>query len=186
MVLSAASTTFSRSIVARGRLFGARGGSCSCNPCDCNPCRCGDAAFPNPPLWRLSGCAFEQGKAGEIDLAHLVVLSLALPRGDASGSWEEILLLDRRTTPEQQAILMALFEDELDSLPAELGPQPHARRAVYSTNLIYQADATRPHLSVDLTPATLTLVQAGVKREPGRETVWSYDGPVAWRDEFVI
>lgn len=186
MVLSTASAAVLRSTVVKGSFFGARGGSCSCNPCNCNPCHCGDAAFPNPPLWRVSGCAIEEGQAGTIDLAHLVVLALSLPRGEEDGSWEEVLLLDRRATPEQQAVLLALFDDELDSLPAELGPQPRVRRAAYSTDLVYQAHATRPHLHIDLMPATLTLVRAGEKNERAWSPVWSYDGPMALQEKPVL
>ena len=185
MVLSTTSTAALRSIVAKGQYFGARGGSCSCDPCDCNPCHCGDGAFPNPPLWRVSGCVIEAGQADEIELASLVVLSLALPRTGASdGSWEEFLLLDNRATAEQQAALLVLFEDELESLPAEIGPQPHLRRAVYSAPLDYQGDAYRPHLRANIALASLTRVRAGEGEEWSFE--WSYDGPMALRTELKV
>lgn len=184
MVLSIRSAAVLRSTVVKGQFFGARGGSCSCNPCDCNPCKCGDSAFPDPPLWRVSGCAIDEGRVGEIEFASLVVLSLALPRSAArDGGWEEILLLDSRATAEQRAVLQALFENELESLPAEIEPSSCVRRAVYATDLAYWIDAHGPHLRVNVTPASLVPLRTDEGEWPSE---WSYDGPMALREELQL
>lgn len=183
MVLVSPQTVSGKQTAVKGMLFGARGGSCSCNPCDCNPCHCGDSVAPNPPLWRVSGCVIAEGRVGETDLSHLVLLSLAQPRAD--GAWEEILLVEERVTPEQIAGLLAIFEEELGSLPAEIGPLPRARRAVYRVPLDYHPDAARPLLRVTLAHASLTCVRPNEKEESALPREWSYDGPMALRGGYA-
>ncbi len=182
MVLLPIQTVRRTQTVVKGTLFGARGGSCSCDPCDCNPCKCGDSVAPNPPLWRVSGCVIEEGSVGDTDLAHLVLLSLALPRAD--GVWEEILLVEKRTTPEQIAGLLALFEGELESLPAEIGLLPRSRRAVYRVPLNYRPDATRPLLCVMLVREQIIQVRASETDGQSWPRKWIYDGPMALRGGF--
>lgn len=179
MVLRPTSTSVHSPSVVKGVLFGARGGSCSCDPCDCNPCHCGDSTAPNPPLWRVSGCVIEEGYTGETDLSHLIVLSLAQP--DEEGNWEEILLVEPEATAAQIAGLLAFFEDDLASLPAEIGPQPPARRAVYRAPLSYVHDATRPLLRATLTREQTARIRPGEQREHPFPREWVYDGPMALR-----
>lgn len=168
-------------LTLKGVRFGARGGSCTCDPCDCNPCTCADSRNPDPPLWRVSGCFLEAGFHGEIDLSQLVLLSLAQP--DAHGQWAEVLYVDQRATDEQIATLLALFEEEeeMESLPAEIGLPPRTPRAIYRAPLTYHHDPVRPLLHATLTREQLTLVRAGEQPEHNFPPAWTYAGPMALR-----
>lgn len=179
MVLLPTHTPVHAPSIIKGTLFGARGDSCSCNPCDCNPCRCGNSLVPQLPFWRASGCLIEEGHLGEATLSHLVILSLAQP--DEAGIWNETLLVEYSATPDQIAGLLALFEDELESLPAELGPQPRGLRAVYRVPLTYVPDASRPFLQVTFTREHATLVRNSEKQGHFSPREWVYDGPMAVR-----
>jgi hypothetical protein len=182
MVLFPTHTVRGTQAAVKGVLFGARGGSCSCDPCDCNPCKCGDSVASNPPLWRVSGCAIKEGSVGQADMTHLVLLSLAQPRAD--GTWEEILLVEKQATVEQVAGLLALFEEELESLPAEIGPLPRVQRAVYRVPLDYRPDAARPLLRVTLAHDSIICVRPSKQDECAFPREWSYDGPMALRGSF--
>ncbi len=125
------------------------------------------------------------GKVGATDLAHLVLLSLAQPREERERvEWEEILLVDSQTTQEQITALLTIFEEELASLPAEVGPLPRYQRAVYHAPLTYIHDTQRSHLHVTLTRDQLTRVRASEKYGQSWPREWSYDGPMALRGEI--
>lgn len=166
-------------LLVKGVHFGARGGSCSCDPCDCNPCRCGDSAAPNLPLWRVSGIFIEDGQMGDLDLTHRLLLRLALP--DTAGRWEEFLLVEQEVSPEHAERLLMLFADDLASLPAELEPQVPARRAVYRAPLAYVPDATRPLLHARVTREQVTQMRPGALPALDFPYQWVYDGPMALR-----
>jgi hypothetical protein len=108
-----------------------------------------------------------------------VLLSLAQP--DEEGAWEEVLLVEQEATPEHIAGLLALFEEDLASLPAEIEPQPRSRRAVYRAPLIYFADVTRPLLRVTLTRDQITQVRGSEQHGRAFPREWIYDGPMALR-----
>ncbi len=185
MILLTTQDVIRKHVIMRGTFFGARGGSCSCDPCDCNPCRCGDAVTPNTPLWRVSGCVIDEGMVGETNLAHLVLLSLAQPREEGENAeWEEILLVDSSVTREQLAALLAIFEEELESLPTEIGPLPRYQRAVYRVPLAYTPDEKRPLLRVGLTPDQTVQVRASEKYGQSYPRARIYDGPMAVREHF--
>ena len=169
-------------VSVKGKFFGARGSSCSCDPCDCNPCRCGDVVIPQPPSWRVSGVVIDAGNFDGTDLSHLVLLSLSLPRQE--GEWEELFLVDQHASPEQIACLLAIFEEELESLPAEVEPFLRFRRAVYSTPIEYLPDEERPFLRVNTVRDRMTLVRASEQSEHVWPGVWVYDGPMALRGGF--
>jgi hypothetical protein len=184
MVMTPQHPAFRTNVAVQGRFFGARGGSCSCDPCDCNPCHCGDALPPNLPLWRVSGCALSEGIVGEIDLSHLVLLSLAQPREDAT--WEEILLVDHRATSEQIEALLTLFDETLESMPAEVGSYARTQRAVYRVPIDYTPDEQRPLLRVNVSCQQLLLVRAGENQQSAWPCEWTYDGPMALREPFHL
>jgi hypothetical protein len=127
----------------------------------------------------VSGCVIEEGGVGDTNLSHRVLLSLAQP--DEEGVWEEILLVEHGATPEHIAGLLALFEEDLESLPAEIGPQPRSRRAVYRAPLTYLADATRPLLCATLTRDQITQVRQSEQHGRAFPHEWIYDGPMALR-----
>lgn len=173
--------------MVKGSLFGARGGSCSCDPCDCNPCHCGDALPPNLPLWRVSGCFIREGHVGETDLAHLILLSVALPgEENAASIWEEILLVDQRATPAQIDALLDLFDDSLESMPAEIETRPQTRRAVYRVSIVYIPDDQRPLLRVSATDEQMVLLRAAEDEPIARSHHWIYDGPMAPRGDLDL
>jgi len=85
--------------------------------CNCNllcPCH---VSFRQPPtqgfcdtIWAVS---FEQGKYGEVDLAGLnASIFLHCPGNMADGDWTTVLLVDDRSTPEQDEALRAIFSGE--------------------------------------------------------------------------
>lgn len=175
------------SVAVQGRFFGARSGSCSCDPCDCNPCKCADAVAPNLTLWRVSGCALHKGHVGETDLAQLVLFSLAQASGAAvDAPWSETLLIDQRATPAQVEALLTLFDEGLDSWPAEIERPAPARRAVYLVPINYTPAEQRPHLQVAVTSQQLTLVRAGEDPSSASPHEWIYDGPMALREPFHL
>jgi hypothetical protein len=173
-----------RPVTVKGQFFGARGDSCSCDPCDCNPCRCGDGLHPNLPFWRVSGCVIEAGNLGNVELADLVLLSLSQPR--ETGEWQEFFLVANQATDEQIAGLLAILEDQLESLPAEIEPLPRSRRAVYRVPLEYRPDATRPFLHVALTRENCICVYADETDKQSWPREWIYDGPMALRGKLAF
>jgi hypothetical protein len=179
MVLLPAHPPVRTPLLVKGVLFGARGGSCSCDPCDCNPCRCGDSVAPDLPLWRVSGIFIEAGSRGALDLSHRLLLSLALP--DKEGHWEEFLCVEQNVSPEHAEGLLTLFEEYLTSLPAELEPQLRSRRAVYRAPLAYMPDATRPLLRARVTREQITQIRPGALQAQAFPCEWVYDGPMAVR-----
>jgi hypothetical protein len=183
MVLLSTQHTLLQKVQIKGQFFGARGGSCACNPCDCNPCGCGDSLAPNPPLWRVSGVLVTQGHLGTTDLAGVVLLSLALPRRDAiEGQWEEILLVDSLASSEQLEKALSLFEPTLQSLPAEVGERSPYQRAVYRTPIDFQLDSPQPFLDVSLQLERMILVRSSEKYGDSWPGEWFYHGPMALRE----
>ncbi len=169
----------------KGLVFGARKDSCSCDPCDCNPCTCGDGLLPNYPSWRVSGYYVKSGTFQEQQLSEQLLLSLAQPEREGSlEGWQEVLLVGSETSLEQIHALLALFESELDSMPAEIGVQPKVSRAVYRASLHYQTTEQGPQLRVTFSPEAANLVREGSIRQEARP--WSYDGPMALRGNFHL
>lgn len=187
MVMTPSSLVLRTSAVLQGRFFGARGGSCSCDPCDCNPCHCGDALPPNFPLWRVSGCVLHQSALGDIDLSQLVLLSLAQPcREPFSANWEEILLVAHSATPRQIEALLTIFDDGLESMPAEIETYTRTSRAVYRAPIDYTPDERRPLLRVQVIPEQLVQVRAGQNQQSSRPREWIYNGPMALREPLSL
>lgn len=187
MVMTPLSLVLRTHNVLQGRFFGARGGSCSCDPCDCNPCHCGDALPPNFPLWRVSGCVLDKGMLGETDLSQLVLLSLAQPCQEPySTTWEEILLVESRATPGQIEALLAIFDDSLESMPAEINTYTRTRRAVYRVPIDYTPDERRPLLHVHVIPEQLIQVRAGQNQQTSWPREWIYQGPMALREPLRL
>ncbi len=168
-----------------GETFGARGcaSSCSCDPCDCNPCGCGDEQHegPNYPAWRVNGYYIAIGEIKDLDVSNLTLLSLAQPVKEGDNQrWQEVLLVESRATREQVVALLAQFEGQLESMPAEVGTYAHTLRPVYQTPLAYVHRKDGLSLQVRFTPETATLIRKGAASSPIRD--WSYDGPMALRE----
>jgi hypothetical protein len=164
----------------KGAAFGARGCSCSCSPCDCNPCKCGDEV--RPPRWRISGYHIQSGTIDGNDVSGLFLLSLAQPLGD-SALWQEALLIDENATQEQIMTLLSIFEDQLESLPAEIETRVLSRKALYTIPMRYASETAEPQLHVDFVPATATRLREGNTVLP---RPWNYHGPMALREHFAL
>lgn len=172
-----------RRTVVKGQIFGARKDSCSCNPCDCNPCTCGDGLMPNYPSWRVSGYVIQSGTLHEQRLSGQVILALAQPeREDTQEGWHEVLLVGDDASPEQIQTLLALFEADLESMPAEIEAPPQVKRPVYQASLQYQVTEEGPHLCATFSPEQANLVREGTS--PCKARAWTYDGPMALRGSF--
>lgn len=166
--------------IVKGQVFGARKDSCSCNPCDCNPCNCGDGLIPNYPDWRVSGYAIHSGTFHEQDLSGLVILALAQPEQEhAQEGWHEVLLVGQEASPEQIQALLALFEAELEGMPAEIEASPQVNRPVYRASLEYQVTESSPQLCAIFSPEQATLMREGTSQQKAR--AWTYEGPMALR-----
>ena len=115
-------TILDQRVRLKGEEFGARGCSgCSCDPCDCNPCNCGESLLPSFPAWRVSGYRMTSGVIQGVDVSQYLVLSLAQPIGEgATDEWQEVILVDQQATPAQIEVLLAVCEDRLESIPAEV------------------------------------------------------------------
>jgi len=85
--------------------------------CNCNllcPCH---VSFRQPPtqgfcdtIWAVS---FDQGRYGDVDLAGLnAAIFLHCPGNMVDGDWTTVLLVDDRSTPEQDAALREIFSGE--------------------------------------------------------------------------
>ena len=164
----------------KGKVFGARKDSCSCDPCDCDPCDCGDGLMPNYPSWRVSGYFVKDGTFHEQHLSEQILLGLAQPEQEGSqGGWQEVILVGSETSLEQIHALLALFESDLNSMPAEIGAQPKVTRAVYRAALEYQMTEKGPYLRAAFSPERANLVREGSGEQKAR--AWIYDGPMALR-----
>ena len=174
-------TELQRRYQIKGAAFGARGCSCSCNPCDCNPCTCGDEM--RPPRWRVSGCYIQSGTIDGKDASGLLLLSLAQPVEKRSTIWQETLLVDKNATEEQITTLLSIFEDQLESLPAEIETRILTKKAVYRTSMHYTTESGEPQLQIAFVPDAITRIRAGIAVLP---QPWSYQGPMALRDHFAL
>lgn len=176
----------------KGDVFGARGeragSSCSCDPCDCNPCTCGSSVYgpPNYPLWRVSGYLVRVGSIHDVDVTEHLVLSLTQPvHPDQTDAWQEVILVDEKASNEQIAALLDVFEDRLESVPAEVTSLPSTKRAVYRASINYTAGGTNPVLHVDFTPNQQPWRKAqDLDQQPAR--AWHYDGLMAFRGTFDL
>jgi hypothetical protein len=186
----------------KGDFFGARGGSCSCDPCDCNPCTCGDSVHgenePSYPLWRVSGYLVRTGLIHSVDVSDHLILSLTQPVHEGKAdAWQEVILVDDAATNEQITALLEVFEDRLDSVPAEVralaqgtGLTP-TKRVVYRTSMNYIPGEKNPTLHVDFTPDQKPWREAqglqgtnDLNDQPVR--AWHYHGPTALRETFDL
>ncbi len=172
----------------KGETFGARGSSCSCDPCDCNPCNCGSDDSLNPtnyPFWRVSGYYFRAGEIGGVSIAQRLLLSLSQPmRAGITDDWQEVILVDSDATQEQVAALLAGFEEQLDSIPAEVGLLPNRQRAVYQIPMEYCAQGEYPHLHVSFVHDTMLLLRQDPAHLSDYPPEWTYDGAMALRTTF--
>jgi hypothetical protein len=164
--------------------MGARGcSSCTCDPCDCNPCTCGDDLVP--PSWRVSGYYVHSGQTGSVDLAGLMILSLALPGVGEGRDWHEVILMPESATLEQVASLLALFKNELESIPAEVEASPVVQKPIYAVPMEYIGGGSKPFVHVTFAPEHATLLRAGAP-DDWQPREWIYDGPLALRQRFDI
>jgi hypothetical protein len=129
----------------------------------------------------MSGFALEGGSDIQAqDVSQMLLFSLARPIDDGEhASWEEVILVDEQATDEQIAALLSVFEDQLNSLPAEIPPTGMVRQAVYRAVMDYGAEG--PWLYVLFVPDRANLVREGSPVKEASPHSWSYDGRVALR-----
>jgi hypothetical protein len=137
---------------------------------------------PNYPLWRVSGYLVRSGKIHDVDVTAHLILSLTQPVQEGqTDAWQEVILIDDRATDEQVAALLDLFEERLESVPAEVTFLPETPRAVYRASMKSIPGENNPTLHVDFTPDEARLIR-GTDDQPLR--AWKYDGPMALRETF--
>lgn len=169
-----------------GAAFGARRDSCSCNPCDCNPCQCGDGVNgtngPDYPVWRASGYVVSKGEVQSVDISGLLIVSVTQPVQEGRvDAWQEVILVDDTATDAQITALLSVFEQRLDSVPAEVGTLPEAQRAVYRATMAYTATGENPITRISFSPALAALVRAEADFSAENVRAWNYEGPMALR-----
>lgn len=176
-------TALDQRVRLQGEVFGARGCSgCSCDPCDCNPCTCGESLFPSYPAWRVSGYWITTGEIHGLDVSSCLVLSLAQPVGEGpADEWQEVLLVDQQATPAQIEALLAVCEDRLESIPAEVTSYVRRQRAVYQVAMHYMHGTEGPVLQVAFVKEQARLVREGVGPAQNAFQAWVYQGPMALR-----
>ena len=181
-------TTAQQQVRIHGEVFGARGCSgCSCDPCDCNPCACGDSVTPAYPAWRVSGCMISAGEIHGVDVSQHLILSLAQPvREGTTDEWQEVMLVDQRATPEQIDALLAVCEERLASIPAEVKSYAHVQRAVYQAPMSYDHGAEGPVLHVAFAQEQAKLIRKGASPAQNTFRAWTYDGPMALRGSIDL
>jgi hypothetical protein len=123
------------------------------------------------PDWRVSGFAVSMGHMQAIDLSGLVILSLSLPLNEARDRWQEMIVVEEQATTEQVAALLAIFESQLSSIPAEVGEQFITERAVYTAPITCSKVGEQITLDVSLHTD---------------DQEWSYHGPMAMRSPFDL
>lgn len=165
----------------QGETFGARGcSSCTCDPC--NPCHCGRSDSNNTPAWRVSGCAIEHGKVQDIDISKLFLLSLSQPT--ENGQWQEVILIDQKATDTQIVALLEVFEDHLESMPAEVESHLRQKRAVYRVPMTYTKQENQPMLNLSFSPDTAVIIRESAGQSQTVLKPWTYHGPMALRETF--
>lgn len=140
---------------------------------------------PNYPLWRVSGYLVRSGEIHDVDVTAHLILSLTQPVQEGqTDAWQEVILVDDRATDKQVAALLDLFEERLESVPAEVTSLPSTKRAVYRVSMNYTPGETNPTLHVDFTPDPQRLIRGSsdLDQEPIR--AWHYDGLMALRETF--
>lgn len=85
--------------------------------CNCNllcPCHVSFRQSPtNGYCDTIWGVSFNSGRYGDVDLAGLnVAVFLHCPGNMADGDWTTVMLIDDRTSPEQDEALRAIFSGE--------------------------------------------------------------------------
>lgn len=127
----------------------------------------------------------KSGTFNKQQLSGHILLSLAQPEREGSpDGWQEVILVESEISLEQIDALLAQFESDLDSMPAEIGVQPDVKRAVYRAPMKYQMTEKGPHLRVAFHPEAANLVREGSVQREAR--AWTYDGPMALRGNIHI
>jgi hypothetical protein len=177
-------TVLQQRVRLQGEVFGARGCSgCSCDPCDCNPCNCGESLIPSYPAWRVSGYRITSGEIHGVDVSQHLILSLAQPvREGGTDEWQEVILVDQQATPAQIDALLAVCEDRLESIPAEVTSYVRRQRDVYQMAINYTHGTEGPILQVTFVKDQATLVREGANPAQIAFQAWVYDGPMALRE----
>lgn len=172
----------------RGEVFGARGCSgCTCDPCDCNPCTCGDSATPAYPAWSVSGYMITVGEIHGVAVSQHLVLSLAQPIYEgATDEWQEVILVDQQATLAQIDVLLAVCEEHLESIPAEVKTYSRTQRAVYQAPMSYAHSAEGPVLHVAFVQEQAKLIRKGANPALNVFRAWTYDGPMALRGNIDL
>lgn len=166
----------------QGETFGARG----CPSCTCNPDDYGKSAnnntTPNHPAWRVSGYAIERGKVQDIDISKIILLSLSQPT--ENGQWQEVILIDQKATDSQIVALLEVFEDHLDSIPAEVESHLRQKRAIYRVPMTYTKQENQPMLNLSFSPDTAVIIRESAGQSQTVLKPWTYRGPMALRETF--
>jgi hypothetical protein len=137
---------------------------------------------PAYPAWRVSGYMITDGEIHGVNVSQHLILSLAQPAHEgATDEWQEVMLVDQQATPAQIDALLAVCEDRLESIPAEVKTYSRTQRAVYQTPMSYAYSAEGPVLHVAFVQEQATLIRKGARPAQNTFEAWTYDGPMALR-----
>ncbi len=117
----------------------------------------------------------------------MILFSLARPIDNGEDvSWQEVILVDERATDEQIVALLSVFEDQLNSLPAEIPSTGMVKQAVYRTTMNYGVGLEGPWLRVSFIPERASLMREGTPVKEAAPQSWNYDGRVALQQRINL
>lgn len=162
----------------KGTIFAAQSCSCSCDPCTCGDrCTCEGAEAYLGPRWRFVGDQIETGAIADVDVSQCLLISLAQTRNERDTNWQEVILIDEGTTPEQIHVLLGLFEQRQGSEVAHPERVPSTQRAVYLVPMSIYKVQERDTLSITFTRDRSRLVRGDARAIALPE--WTYNGHIA-------
>lgn len=146
----------------------------------------GKAEASTKARWNSSRFAWSRNQSiPYVEVTTHLILSLTQPVQEGqTDAWQEIILVDDRATDEQATALLDLFEEHLESVPAEVTSIDATKKAVYRASMSYTPGETHPTLHVDFTPDKSRLIRgsSALNQEPIR--AWQYDGRMVLRETF--
>lgn len=171
----------------KGAVFAAQACSCACDPCTCGDhCTCEGADAYIGPRWRFIGDYLEAGSVQGVDLSHHLLLNFAQTSTETTNDWQEAILIDDATSPQQVDALLQLFQGSQGSEVAHPDHVSVSQRAVYLVPMKYSVVNGRETLSVTCMHDRIRQVRGS--GQPGEAFLkeWTYNGHVAVQKQLEL
>ena len=169
----------------KGTLFAAQACSCACDPCACGDrCTCEGADAYIGPRWRFLGDVIASGTVQGVDLSHHILLNFAQTSTETANDWQEAILIDDGTSPQQVDAFLQLFQESQGSEVAHPDHVPVSQRAVYLVPMKYSVVNGRETLSVTCAHDRIRRVRGHDQSDEAFLKEWTYNGHVAVQKQF--